>query len=142
MGCRPGPLRRPVLGPHSEQLCREHAAGDDRFGALPGEVGAGVVGDPARRSQIEVDVVVFATTEPGLSRRILALGEAKWGTVLGERHVERLRRARYLPAERGYDVRVTALACYSGAGFAPRLSASADDRIRIVYTSDLYAGTQ
>lgn len=30
------------------------------FGALPGEVGAGVVADPANRTQIQVDVAVLA----------------------------------------------------------------------------------
>lgn len=128
-----------VLGPHFEQMCRDHAASAPigLFGGLPGEVGAGVVTDPGRRSQIEIDVAVFAPAEPGRPRRILALGEAKWGTVLGERHVERLRRARDLLAGRGFDVRDTILACYSGAGFAPGL-ASVADRVRAVGLHELY----
>ncbi len=117
-----------VLGPHFEQICREFAlaAAARLFGTLPGEVGAGVVADPARRSQIEVDVVVFAPTAPGTPRRILSLGEAKWGDVLGARHVDRLRRARDLLAERGYDTRDTVLTCYSAAGFDPDLSVPGD----------------
>ncbi|WP_336205965.1 hypothetical protein [Nonomuraea sp. LPB2021202275-12-8] len=49
-----------VLGPHFEELCREFARSEDAFGELPGDVGAGVITDPARREQIEVDVAVFA----------------------------------------------------------------------------------
>ncbi len=117
-----------VLGPRFEQMCREFAlaAPAGLFGALPGEVGTGVVADPARRSQIEVDVVVFAPTVPGEPRRILSLGEAKWGDVLGARHVDRLRRARDLLAGRGYDTRDTVLACYGAAGFDPDLSVPGD----------------
>lgn len=83
------------------------------------QVGSGVVADPSRRSQIEVDVVLLAPAVPGEARRVLSLGEAKWGEVMGTRHVERLRRARDLLAGRGYDTRDTFLACYSGAGFEP-----------------------
>jgi uncharacterized protein len=49
--------------------CREWAlspAGDDAFGEPPGEVAAGVVADPLRCSQIQVDVAVFAFARPGL----------------------------------------------------------------------------
>jgi hypothetical protein len=35
------------------------------------------VADPSRRSQIQVDVAVFAPDDPGRPRRILSLGEAK-----------------------------------------------------------------
>lgn len=129
-----------VLGPHFEQMCREFAlaAPAGLFGALPGEVGAGVVADPARRSQIEVDVVVFAPTVPGEPRRILSLGEAKWGDVLGARQVDRLRQARDLLAGRGYDTRDTVLACYGAAGFDLDLSVPGD-RVLAVGLDDLYA---
>ncbi len=132
-----------VLGSHFEQMCREFAlaAPAGLFGTLPGEVGAGVVADPARRSQIEIDVVVFAPTAPGEPRRILSLGEAKWGDVLGARHVERLRRARDLLAGRGYDTRDTVLACYSGAGFNPDLNIPGN-RVLAVGLDDLYTDTR
>lgn len=132
-----------VLGPHFEQICREHAAAAPAalFGALPGEVGAGVVSDPGRRSQIEIDVVVFAPAVPGEPRRILSLGEAKWGEVLGVRHIERLRRARELLAERGYDVRGTFLTCYGGAGFAPDLPVG-DQGVLTIGLDDLYAAPE
>ena len=52
------------------------------FGTVPGEVAVGVVADPFRRSQIQVDVAVFAPDEPGRPRRVLSLGEAKWDKVM------------------------------------------------------------
>ena len=65
------------------------------------------------------------------------LGEAKWGKVLGKRHIERLRRARELLTERGYDTRDTTLACYSGAGFEAGMGGS-DERVRLIGLEDLY----
>ena len=111
-----------VVGPHFEQLCRDFAlaAPPELFGELPGQIGAGVVPDHSRRSQIEVDVVVLAPTVPGQRRKLLSLGEVKWGEVMGRRHVERLERARHL-LSRDYDTSETKLACYSGAGFEPDL---------------------
>jgi uncharacterized protein len=53
------------------------AAGDDGFGAAAGEVAAGVIADPLRRSQIEVDITVFAPDDPGRPQRVLSLGEAE-----------------------------------------------------------------
>lgn len=131
-----------VLGPHFEDLCREYAldAPAAVFGGLPGVVGAGIVADPARRSQIEIDVAVLAPVVPGEPRRVLSLGEAKWGEPIGSRHIERLRRARDLLATRGYDTRDTVLAGYSGAGFEPGLDASADrDRVRTIDVNALFA---
>jgi len=40
---------------------------------------------------------------------------------MGERHVERLRRARDLLVGRGYDATGAALMCYGGAGFEAAL---------------------
>lgn len=131
-----------VVGPHFEWMCREFAAtADGLFDELPGVIGHGVVADPARRSQIEVDVVVLAPAEPGEPRRVLSLGEAKWGEVMTGRHVERLGRARDLLAVRGYDTRSTALTCYSGAGFEPALEARArrDGDVLLVGLDRLYA---
>jgi uncharacterized protein len=130
-----------VLGPHFEQICREFAlaAPAELFGALPGEVGSGVVADPGRRSQIEVDVVVFAPRAPGEPRRILSLGEAKWGDVVGPRHLDRLRRTRDLLAGRGFDTRDTVLTCYSGAGFDPALKTpGGQDRVLTIRLDDLF----
>jgi hypothetical protein len=130
-----------VVGPHFEALCRDHAlrAGAGWFGAPPGEVLAGTVADPGNRTQLEVDVVVFAPITPGEPQRILALGEAKWGEVIGRRQLDRLRRVRDLLAVKGHDTRDTALVCYGGAGFEPRLSAHAGrDRVLLADVALLY----
>jgi uncharacterized protein len=130
-----------VVGPHFEAICREWAllAGAPVFGEAPGEVGSGIVADPARRSQIQVDVAVLAVGEPGQVRRVLSIGEAKWDTVMNLGHLERLRRARDLLAVKGYDTRATQLTCYSGAGFDPALGdAAADPHIQLVGLDHLY----
>ena len=111
------------------------------FGTVPGEVAAGVVADPLRRGQIQVDVAVFAPDEPGRPRRVLSLGEATWDRVINSRHLERLRRARDLLAVKGYDTTGARLTCYSGAGFDAELAdrAAGDPLIQLVGLEELYA---
>ena len=132
-----------VVGPHFEFLCREWAldAGDAAFGDWPSTVAAGVVPDPANRAQIQVDVAVLGQETPGEPRRVLSLGEAKWGKVMTPAHVRRLRRARDLLAVKGYDTSATRLTCYSGAGFDDDLRAEAgrDKLIQLVGLNTLYA---
>jgi uncharacterized protein len=131
-----------VVGPHFEAICREWAlsSGDEVFGTAPGEVAAGVVADPLRRDQIQVDVAVFAPDEPGRPRRVLSLGEAKWDKVMNPGHLERLRRARDLLAVKGYDTEQTRLTCYGGAHFDPELAnrASGDPSIQLIGLGELY----
>lgn len=128
-----------VVGPHFESLCRSFAqsSGTELFGSPVGEVGSGVVNDPENRSQIEVDVAVFAPAAPGQSRWILSLGEAKWGEVIGRKHVERLRRARDLLAS-SFDTSECVLACYSAAGFHEELRSAQDKRLVLVALEDIY----
>lgn len=130
-----------VTGPHFEAICRDYAITADPsvFGGPPGEVGSGVVPDPANRTQIEVDVVVLAPAEPGRPRKILSLGEAKWDRVMDLRHIERLRRARDLLAVRGFDTRDTVLSCYSGAGFSRELRADPSREIHLADLEQVYA---
>ncbi len=95
-----------VVGPHFETLCRSfvlHAA-SGLFGAPAGEVGSGIVNDPANRTQIEIDVAVLAPPEPGCPRRLLSLGEVKWGRMMTTQHTARLARARDLLAS-SFDTR-------------------------------------
>ncbi|WP_018348078.1 AAA family ATPase [Longispora albida] len=127
-----------VAGPHFEAVCRDFAvdASAELFGGFPAEIGSGVVPDPANRTQIEVDVVVLAPQEPGIPRKILSLGEAKWGDVMGRRHVDRLSRARDLLAGKGYDTTGTVLACYGGAGFTEDIRR--DGRAVLVDLETLY----
>lgn len=131
-----------VVGPHFEALCRDFVldAGETLFGGFPSEIGSGVVNDPANRTQIEIDVAVLAAQEPGQPRRILSLGEAKWGETMSHHHVNRLAKARELLTQKGYDTKETILTCYSGSGFTTELrtTAAQDDHILLIDLKDLY----
>lgn len=131
-----------VVGPHFESACRSFArsAGAELFGEPVADVGAGVVSDAARKSQIEVDVVVLGRAEPGRPQRILSLGEVKWGQVMGYEHVARLARARDLLSAR-FDTSGCVLACYSAAGFRDDLRDMRDPRLALISLADLYQGT-
>jgi uncharacterized protein len=133
-----------VVGPHFEAICRDWAASSSAavvFGEWPGEVAATVVADPIRRGQIQVDAAVLASDGPRDSRRVLSLGEAKWGKVMSIRHLDRLRRARDLLSVRGYDTTGTKLTCYGGAGFDADLRAAAKTQpdVLLIGLDDLYA---
>ncbi|MBO0803677.1 MAG: ATP-binding protein [Nocardiopsaceae bacterium] len=132
-----------VVGPHFESLCRDYAiaAEPEVFGGLPGQVGAGVVPDPANRTQIQIDVAVLAPAEHGRPRAVMSVGEAKWDEIMGAGHLARLKRARDLLAVKGYDTSRTILACYSGNGFTDDLktAAAADAGIRLIGLGQLYA---
>ena len=94
--------------------------------------------DPAKRTQIEIDVVVLAPPEPGRPRRLLSLGEVKWGQVMTTQHTVRLARARDLLAD-SFDVSDCTLACYSAAGFSADLRSAAGAGVILVSSGDLYA---
>jgi hypothetical protein len=133
-----------VAGPHFEAICRSFTTlkGAGLFGELPAEVGHGTVNDPAERTQIKVDVAVFADPDPDSPRRILSLGEAKWGEVMGLRHLNRLGRARELLAAKKYDTTTTTLVCYSAAGFDQDLrdeAARAPGNVLLIGAEELYA---
>jgi AAA+ ATPase superfamily predicted ATPase len=131
-----------VVGPHFESLCRTWAAqgGPDVFGDFPAQVAAATISDPVNRTQIEVDVVVLSSGTPDVPTRVLSLGEAKWGEVIGLGHLERLRRARDLLSVKGHRASDAILACYSGAGFSPELRALAqnDPKVLLVNLERLY----
>lgn len=74
---------------------------------------------------------------PAYRREFVAVGEAKWGEVMGSRHLERLTRARDLLAA-SFDVSGCVLACYSAAGFDDSLHAGRDPRLALVTLDDLY----
>ncbi|WP_127506938.1 AAA family ATPase [Actinoplanes solisilvae] len=132
-----------VVGPHFESLCRAFAleAGGALFAEQPSEVGSGTVNDPANRTQIEIDVVALAAQQSNSPRRILSLGEVKWGEVIGHHHLDRLATARDLLRPKGYDTESTVLTLYGGAGFTDELitAAATEDRIRLVSLDRLYA---
>ncbi|MEV0646931.1 ATP-binding protein [Phytomonospora sp. NPDC050363] len=131
-----------VAGPHFEALCREYVLGPGRslFGGELGEVGGGVVVDPVARQQIQVDVAVTEAGSGGAKQGVLLVGEAKWGTVMGARHLERLERARTLLADRGMETARCALACFSAAGFSDELRRSSAERddVHLLGLDELY----
>jgi hypothetical protein len=130
-----------VVGPSFEQTCRSWALlKPGVLAELPAEVGSGVVSDPASKTRIQIDVAVLAAAQPGRPRRVLSLGEVKWGKQLGMRHVRRLMRAGELLQARGYDTTAMVLGCYSATGFEPDLIAAAatDSSILLVGAERLY----
>ena len=132
-----------ILGPHFEQLCRDfaRARGRDVFGNTVGDVSSGTVSDPERKTQIEIDVAVLGPERHGGPRPVVSLGEAKWGKIMGMRHLQRLRRAQALLTVKGYDTSSTVLACYSGTGFDADLrSAAARGEAALVGLDQMYPG--
>jgi hypothetical protein len=74
------------------------------------------------------------------SRRLVALGEVKWGTKLGLPHLERLEHAKELPAARGWQTDGAMPVCISGiGGFSPHLvEAEKQGRVRLLTLADVY----
>ncbi|MHA6764352.1 AAA family ATPase [Streptacidiphilus sp. PAMC 29251] len=132
-----------VLGPHFEAVCRAYmlGAGGALLDGYLGQVGSGVVVDPAIRQQIQIDVAVTDSGSGGSSASVAMLGEAKWGTVMGLKHLERLTRARDVLTERGMDTGRCALACFSAAGFSDALRAeAAREDVLLLGLEQLYGG--
>lgn len=133
-----------VLGPHSEQVCRDwalHHADPDLLGGLPARVGHGIVHDPRARANHEVDVAVIGIADAE-KPPLLAIGEAKWNDTMGIAHLDRLRQIREVIGGTGrYDVRGTRLICFSGAGFNDRIheAAATSDDVVLVGLPELYA---
>jgi AAA+ ATPase superfamily predicted ATPase len=132
-----------VAGPHFEAMCREYVLGPGRslLGTSLGQVGCGVVADPAARRQIQIDVAVVGSGSGGRKPAVYMLGEAKWGTVMGLSHLERLNRARELLAGRGMDTTQCGLVCFSAAGFSDALRADAacgGDNVLLIGLEELY----
>jgi AAA+ ATPase superfamily predicted ATPase len=130
-----------VAGPHFEAVCREYVLGPGRslLSTSLGEVGGGVVADPKERRQIEIDVAVVESGSGASRPAVALLGEAKWGTVMGVNHLERLRRARDLLVGRGMDTTRCGLACFSGVGFSDALRAEAQEGgVLLIGLDELY----
>ncbi|UUU33122.1 ATP-binding protein [Streptomyces sp. CA-210063] len=130
-----------VAGPHFEGMCREYVLGPGRslLRTSLGEIGGGVVSDPKARRQIQVDVAAVEQGSGGSRPTVALLGEAKWGTVMGLGHLERLRRAGELLTARGMDTEDCLLACFSAAGFSDALRAEAKQGgVALVGLEELY----
>lgn len=131
-----------VLGPHFEQTCRDwalHDADPGLFAGLPAKVGHGIAHDAGTRTSHEVDVAVVGVADGGKAP-LLAIGEAKWNDVIGEAHIDRLRRVRDVIARNGrYDTGSTRLLCFSGAGFNDKARRAAEsDEVTLVDLPMLY----
>lgn len=130
-----------VAGPHFEAICREYLLGPGQSllaGSL-GQVGRGVVTDPAGRQQIEIDVAVTERSPGSAKARVAMLGEAKWGTVIGVNQLDRLTRARDLLTTRGDDTTGCLLTFFSAKGFSEALQAESDRAdVLLVSLDDLY----
>ena len=136
-----------VVGPHFERICRQwarwHAAPKTYEGRYPTRVASATVPDPAARTTMEVDVVVFC---PGDDEGpiLLALGEAKWQETMTLGHLARLERLRDLLAARGLRGAASAqLLLFSGSGFdsAVLKRADVDPRVQVVGLDRLYTGS-
>ncbi|MDT0613284.1 AAA family ATPase [Streptomyces lancefieldiae] len=133
-----------VAGPHFEGVCREYVLGPGRslLSTSLGQIGGGVVTDPKARCQIEIDVAVVGPGSGGAKPSVSLLGEAKWGTVMGVKHLERLGRARDVLAGRGYDTARCALGCFSAAGFSDALRTEAErGGVLLIGLDELYGRT-
>ncbi|WFE59088.1 ATP-binding protein [Micromonospora sp. WMMD712] len=111
-----------VLGPTFEELVRQWAlrfADPDTFGGVVAEASAATLTDPSTRTAHELDLVAYG--EPPLgdgARPLLAIGEVKWGRILGRPDLERLGRARDLLVGRpGLDAAGARLLLASAEGF-------------------------
>ncbi|MFG1706351.1 ATP-binding protein [Nonomuraea sp. M3C6] len=132
-------FRSAVAGPVFEHMCRtwtHDMAADETLGGMAIRVLSGVVHDPASRNSHEVDLVSF---DP--DGNLLAIGEAKWGDVVGMAHLERMEKIAAILKARDQEPKVITL--FSGTGFMPALeeaAAKSGGRVQLVDLERLYAG--
>jgi hypothetical protein len=127
-----------VTGPHFEAICRDYAIAADPavFGGPPGQVGSGVVVDPANRTQIQIDVAILAPAEPGRPRTILSLGEVKWDRRRLRPSTASQPTPRYPPCRRGSALRARVTAARLSVDHARELVLRlADDVTQLVVTA-------
>lgn len=135
-----------VVGPNFEEICRTwtsmYASAETLGTDDLGEVGHGAVHDHEQRAAMQFDVVALGPAD-GRRRRLVALGEAKWGIQLGLEHLDRLRRGMHL-VERtnNLDVSSTRSLLFSAIGFTDELRAVAasDPNVVLVDLGRLYEG--
>ncbi|MEU4642721.1 ATP-binding protein [Micromonospora sp. NPDC023814] len=136
-----------VLGPGFEETIRQWAmrfAAPETFGGVVADASAAVLTDPSSRTSHELDLVALG--EPPLGdgpRPLLAIGEVKWGRVLGRPDLDRLERGReLLRARPHFDASDSRLLLASGAGFTDDLCHIAQRRsdVILVDPARLYAG--
>jgi uncharacterized protein len=133
-----------VLGPNFEEICRTwtsaYASAETLGTDDLGEVGHGSVHDHENRAAMEFDVVALGPAD-GQRRRLIALGEAKWGVRLGLDHLNRLRRGtRLLEKTNNLDVSNARLLLFSAAGFTDDLRAVNAPDVELIDVGRLYEG--
>jgi AAA+ ATPase superfamily predicted ATPase len=133
-----------VLGPHFEAISRTWVsdfAASGTIGDLPARVIDGVVNDPGARTTHQVDIVALGPGE-GRRKKVLALGEVKWGVRLDLPALQRLQHIRsLLTARPDIDVSEARLLCVSGRGFSADLvDAQRRGEVILVDLERLYAG--
>lgn len=123
-----------VLEPQLKQVCRLWTR---RFAD---QVGSGTVNDPAHETRHELDVVAFGLDDND-RRLLLAIGDVRWGDVMGTDHLDRLARIRALLfAQSKYGAETAKLTCFSATGFTDELrerAANSPDVV-LVGAADLY----
>jgi AAA+ ATPase superfamily predicted ATPase len=126
-----------VLGPHFEQLAREHArrVGETLFGVPIVTVGTTVVNDQAERAAHELDVVALGPGTGPQHRIVEAIGEAKL-RELDRGDLARLERIRTVLRGAG-DARIVLA---SASGFADDLVARTAGRadVHLIGLDDIY----
>lgn len=132
-------FRSAVAGPVFEDMCKtwtRDMAADESLGGLPIHVLSGVVHEPSSRMSHEVDLVAMDE-----DRKIMAIGEAKWGDTLGMAHLERMEKIATILTARGQEPKVIVL--FSATGFMPALedaAAKSGGRVQLVGLERLYEG--
>ncbi|MFE3442422.1 ATP-binding protein [Nocardia sp. NPDC059180] len=135
-----------VLGPHFENIARTWSrwyATRETLGGHRTRVLSGVLPDPAGKTGHQLDVVVFGRG-PGGEDQILAIGEAKSNSVIGDHELNRLDRIRELLLQR--DRRAsssTKLLLFTGNDFTPELRQTNRTRedVELIDLERLYSGS-
>ena len=88
---------------------------------------------------VVVDVAVVGLADDGRAP-LLAIGEVKWGEVMGKSHLARLQRIRTLITAQGrYDTSGTRLLCFSATGFTDELhEAERSGEVTLIGVDQLY----
>ncbi|MFE7704669.1 ATP-binding protein [Streptomyces sp. NPDC057486] len=132
-----------VVRPHFAQVCRDWVTGfasRDTFGPRPVTASAGSLPRGQGHRPVDVDVVVRGEVH-GRAGVLLSVGRACWDEVMDVHHLHEQLQVLAELADRGEDVSRARPACYSAAGFSPRLrEAEARGEVVLVDPDRLYHG--
>jgi hypothetical protein len=134
-----------VLGPHFEHIARSWSrwyASPETLGGRRTRVLPGVLPDPADKTSHQLDIVIFGQDSRG-SEQILAIGEAKSNSIVGESQLNRLDHIRELLLQRDHRASSrTKLLLFTGNDFTPELRRTSQGRddVELVDLDRLYGG--